>query len=203
MGKFKTITGPSEGLYKEKGSKHFGYAYPIKSVEEVKPLIEGLKKEHHKARHWCFAYSIGVDDPIQQSSDDGEPSGTAGKPILNQILSFEVTNILIVVVRYFGGTKLGTAGLIRSYKTAAEEALKVADIIDKEELNVVKITFTYEDTSLVNQLINQHQIEIIKQQFELDCQYELALPDERREFLLQQIEELRCCKIEDLGYRAI
>lgn len=203
MGNFKTIEQPSVGEYKEKGSKHIAYAYPIQEESEVKVLIEHLKKEHHKARHWCYAFSLGIEDPVLKSNDDGEPSGTAGKPILGQILSYELTNLLIVVVRYFGGTKLGTSGLIRSYKTAAEEALKNAIIFDKEQMMVFTIQFSYEDTALVNQLLNKIKIRILKQQFELDCCYELATSMGSFEIVKQQFYELRCCKIKELGLKAL
>lgn len=203
MGKFKTIEELSVGEYKEKGSKHIGYAYPIKSETEVKPLIDQLKKEHHKARHWCYAFSIGTDDALLKSNDDGEPSGTAGKPILGQIQSFELTNVLIVVVRYFGGTKLGTSGLIRSYKTAAEEALKVAKIIEKEEVQVFTIQFSYDHTSTVNQCLNKLDVLTIEQKFELDCVYTLGAGLNVYENIKQTIEELRCCKFEEIGIKAV
>ncbi|MET1055429.1 MAG: YigZ family protein, partial [Pedobacter sp.] len=128
---YKTIESRAEGLFKDKGSKFIAFAYPILSESEVKPILLGLRAEHTKANHFCYAYRLSPDRNVYRVNDDGEPSGTAGRPILNTLLSADVTNILIVVVRYFGGTLLGVPGLINAYKSAAAEALGLAEIIEK------------------------------------------------------------------------
>lgn len=127
---YLTISKPSEGLFKDRGSKFLAFAYPVSSEDEIKEIQEHLRSEYHDARHHCYAYMLGKDKNVFRANDDGEPSSTAGKPILGQIKSYDLTNILIVVIRYFGGTKLGVSGLINAYKTAAEEALKNAKIIN-------------------------------------------------------------------------
>lgn len=142
-GSYQTIGSPASGLYKEKGSKFIAYAYPVSSEEEVKDHLEQLRKEHPKARHYCYAYRINTDGSLYRANDDGEPSATAGKPILGQLLSFEVTDTLIVVVRYFGGTKLGASGLIQAYKTAAHDALMQAEIVTRIVMTPFQIQFPY------------------------------------------------------------
>ncbi len=161
---FKTISIPSEGLYKEKGSKFIGYAYPVKSEAEVKDLVAKLKKEHHSARHHCYAFRLLPDKSVFRSNDDGEPSGTAGKPILGQILSNDLTNVLVVVVRYFGGTLLGVSGLIKAYKTAAAEAIANAEIITKTIDVRYEITCSYIQLNDVMRIIKQENIQVISQQ---------------------------------------
>jgi uncharacterized YigZ family protein len=138
---YKTITGSAEGLFKDKGSKFFAYAYPIEDESEVKDLVDQLKKEHFKAVHHCYAYRLGQDRTNFRVNDDGEPSGSAGKPILNVLLSKDITNILVVVVRYFGGTLLGVPGLINAYKTATQEALAEAEIIEKTVNEIYEVRF--------------------------------------------------------------
>ena len=136
---YNTITAASEGLFTDRGSKFIAYAFPIKSEEEIKEYLEEIKKEHWKARHHCYAWRLGIDGNTYRANDDGEPSGTAGKPILGQLDSFEITDTLVVVVRYFGGTKLGVGGLINAYKSAAIDALQQVEIISKTIDNYYKI----------------------------------------------------------------
>ena len=140
---YKTIKAPVEGLFKDRGSKFLAYAYPIEHENEVKPLVDNLKKEHFKAVHHCYAYRLGLDRTNFRVNDDGEPSGTAGKPILNTLLSHDITNILVVVVRYFGGTLLGVPGLINAYKSATAEALTVAKVIEKTVNDVYDVSFEF------------------------------------------------------------
>jgi uncharacterized YigZ family protein len=128
---YRTINRPSEGIFRDKGSKFIAYAYPFKSEEHLKELINDLKNQHPKARHYCYAYRLSTDRAVYRINDDGEPSGTAGRPMLNTLLSKDLTNILMVVVRYFGGTLLGVPGLINAYKSAAEDAIQQAIIIQK------------------------------------------------------------------------
>ena len=161
-------------LFKEKNSKFIGYAYPITSENEVKTHIENLKKEHFSARHWCYAYQIGTETFKFRANDDGEPSNSAGMPIYGQIQSFEITNVLIVVVRYFGGVKLGVGGLISAYKTTAQLTLEEADIVEKTIDKHFKITFDYKNMNKVMRIIKEKNIDIVHQKMELNCEIEIA-----------------------------
>ena len=173
---YKTIMLPSEEtLFKEKGSKFFGYAFPVSSEEDVKERIEELRKKHHAARHFCYAYQLGIEKIRFRANDDGEPNNSAGMPIYGQIQSFEVTNILIVSVRYFGGTKLGVGGLITAYKTSAQMALEVSDIV-KKTINIeYMLTFNYDLMNSVMRIIKEKNIEIVNQKLEMDCQYIISV----------------------------
>ena len=169
---YRTIFKPSEGvLFKEKNSKFFGYAFPITTEEEAKIHIEELKKKHHQARHWCYAWQTGKEENELhfRANDDGEPSNSAGMPIYGQIQSFNVTNILVVVVRYFGGVKLGVGGLIQAYKTAAQMALENSRIVERTVNKNFKIKFDYPEMNIVMRLIKENNLEILKQELGLDC----------------------------------
>ena len=172
---YKTIAFPSEEtLFKEKNSKFFGYAYPISLEDEVKPIIESLRKTHHSARHWCYAYQIGTEKIYFRANDDGEPNNSAGMPIYGQIQSFELTNILIVVVRYFGGVKLGVGGLISAYKTSAQMALEVSEIIEKTiDIHYI-LTFDYKNMNKVMRVIKEKNISIVDQKMEMNCQITIS-----------------------------
>ena len=173
---YKTIASIStEVLFKEKNSKFFGYAFPVITEEEIKEIIEGLRKTHFSARHWCYAYQIGVEKIQYRANDDGEPNNSAGMPIYGQIQSFEVTNVLVVVVRYFGGVKLGVGGLITAYKTAAQMALEQAEIIERTIDKHFIITFTYAQMNIVMRIIKEKCIQIIAQKMEIDCEIEIAI----------------------------
>jgi uncharacterized YigZ family protein len=161
-------------LFKEKNSKFIGYAYPITSENEVKTHLENLKKEHFSARHWCYAYQIGTETLRFRANDDGEPSNSAGMPIYGQIQSFEITNVLIIVVRYFGGVKLGVGGLISAYKTTAQLTLEEADIVEKTIDKHFKITFDYKNMNKVMRIIKEKNIDIVHQKMELNCEIEIA-----------------------------
>lgn len=187
---FKTISAPSQGLYKEKGSKFFGYSYPINSEDEVKPIIDELKKEHNQARHWCFAYRLSPDGSHYRANDDGEPSNSAGAPILGQLQSYEITNCLVVVVRYFGGTKLGVGGLITAYKTAAQLALEEANIIEAFVNQHFLFTFNYDQTSDVNRFINEQNATIIDQTFEMKCTMKVGVRLTFAEQFYKQAQQL-------------
>ena len=172
---YKTIDTAVENiLFKEKNSKFIGYAYPITSENEVKTHIENLKKDHFSARHWCYAYQIGTETFKFRANDDGEPSNSAGMPIYGQIQSFEITNVLIVVVRYFGGIKLGVGGLISAYKTTAQLTLEEANIIEKTIDKHFKITFDYKNMNKVMRIIKEKNIDIVNQKMELNCEIEIA-----------------------------
>jgi uncharacterized YigZ family protein len=170
---FKTIRTPAEGIFKDKGSKFLAYAYPILHENEVKPLVENLKKEHFKAVHHCYAYRLGLDRSNFRVNDDGEPSGTAGRPILNTLLSQEITNILVVIVRYFGGTLLGVSGLINAYKSATIEALAVADIIEKTVNDVYIVSFEFVQMNDVMKVVKEFGLKIRNQTYDNQCTMEL------------------------------
>jgi uncharacterized YigZ family protein len=168
---YKTIEGPSEEiLFKEKNSKFFGYAFPVSTTDEIKIHIDQLKKQHFGAVHFCYAYQIGTEKIEFRANDDGEPSNSAGIPIYGQIQSFGLTNILIVVVRFFGGTKLGVGGLITAYKTTAQLVLENASIIEKTIDVQFKITFDYKNINKVMRIIKEKQLEIHSQKMEENCE---------------------------------
>ena len=173
---FKTILKPShEILFKDKNSKFFGYTFPVRTEDDVKAALSTLEKDHHKARHLCYAYQLGEDTFIYRVNDDGEPGNSAGMPIYGQIQSFEVTNILVAVVRYFGGVKLGITGLINAYKTAAQMALEVSKIVEKTiDINYT-VYFDYESINTVMRIIKEHNLNIVDQKLELDCEITLAI----------------------------
>ncbi len=197
---FKTLAKPSaEAIFKDKGSKFLGYAYPIKSEKEVAPIILKLKENHHKARHWCYAWRLGVENSSFRANDDGEPNNSAGQPIYGQILSFELTNVLIVVVRYFGGTKLGVGGLISAYKTAANLALTESKIICKTIDVHFKLQFDYVNMNKVMRLIKEKNINLIHQEMEMDCKFEISIRKKDALKIKKSFEDLRCVKIKQVN----
>ncbi len=173
---YKTILKPSdEVLFKDKNSKFFGYAFPVLNEDDVKLQIEILKKQHHVARHWCYAYQIGTETIKYRANDDGEPNNSAGIPIYGQIQSFDVTNILIVVVRYFGGVKLGVSGLINAYRTAAQMALEISKI-EERTINIdYLITCEYDLMNKVMRVIKEKNLNITSQKLELNCQINISV----------------------------
>ena len=172
---YKTVANPSEEvLFKEKSSKFFGYAFPVSSQEEIKTHLEHLKKQHFGAVHFCYAYQIGTEKIEFRANDDGEPSNSAGMPIYGQIQSFELTNILIVVVRFFGGTKLGVGGLISAYKTTAQMALEAASIIEKTIDVSFKITFDYKNINKVMRIIKEKKLKVLSQNMEMNCEIQIT-----------------------------
>ena len=186
---FKTISKPSEGVYKEKGSKFLAYAFPVSNEEEVKKRLEELKERHPASRHVCYAYKIGVGNDMKyRVNDDGEPSGSAGKPIYGQILSFEITNTMVAVVRYFGGTKLGVGGLISAYKEASKIALEQSKVIEKELFKALEIEFSYDATSIVDALVKKHKLHVANQKFEIVCQYILHIPLSKWEKVYSELD---------------
>lgn len=173
---YYTVKAISEGFYKEKGSKFLGFAHPVNSKDEIKLVLDDYKKQYYDARHVCFAYALGFKGEDTRAYDDGEPGHSAGDPILGQINSFELTNVLIIVIRYFGGTKLGVGGLVTAYKTAAEEALKNAIIIKRIPTEVVKHMFSYEEMNRVMGIVKQYDLEIESQDFKITCEIKLLVP---------------------------
>jgi len=183
---YKTILTPTnEVLFKDKNSKFLGYAFPLTNENEVKHHLESLKKEHHSARHWCYAYKIGTESFTYRVNDDGEPNNSAGQPIYGQIQSYDLTNILIVVVRYFGGVKLGVGGLINAYKTSARLALENASIIQKT-INVnFDILFEYENMNKVMRVIKEKNIKIIHQELEIRCKIEITVRKKDSDYIFK------------------
>lgn len=188
---YKTVTKPSEEvLFKDKNSKFFGYVFPVTSEDDVKSNLELLKKQHHSARHWCYAYQIGTENIIYRANDDGEPNNSSGMPIYGQIQSFDVTNVLIVVVRYFGGVKLGVGGLINAYKTAAQLALENSKIVTKT-INVdYLIRFDYKNMNKVMRVIKEKQLHIVNQKLELDCQITISVRKKDSENIFEIFKNL-------------
>lgn len=187
---YLTIETPSKGFFKDKGSKFIALAYPVDSEQEIKKHIEKIKKEYFDARHHCYAYRLGPDSKIFRASDDGEPSGTAGKPILGQITSANLTNILIIVVRYFGGTLLGTGGLIQAYKNAAADVIANSVIIEKEVLDTIILTFDYPLQNQVNRIIKEFNLKVHKAQFAFNCKIEILCRKNLTETFTQKMKEL-------------
>jgi len=172
---YQTIEKPTESIFRDRGSKFLGFAYPISPDNDIKGIVTKLKAEHPKANHHCWAMRLGTDRSVYRVNDDGEPSGTAGRPILNILLSKDVTNIMVVVVRYFGGTLLGVPGLINAYKVATEEALKLAVIIQKTVNDIYTIKFDYLQMNDVMRIIKDENLVVFEQQFDNDCSMRLSI----------------------------
>lgn len=173
---YLSVSQPAEGLYKDKGSKFIGYVFPVKDIEDIKEQINSLKELHPKARHVCYAYRLGFTPEEARSNDDGEPSGSAGKPILNTILSNDAHYTLVAVVRYFGGTLLGVPGLIQAYKEASLEAFAATDIIEIEPMDFHEIRFSYPQMNEVMKVIKKYPIQIVEQEVNNDYWYMLSFP---------------------------
>jgi len=195
---YKTIASTSQGIFKEKGSRFVSFAVPISSQEEIKPIIDKIRKEHHEARHHCYAYIIGYERIIWRVNDDGEPSGTAGRPILGQINSFGLTNIIIVVSRYFGGTLLGVSGLINAYRSAAESALRNAELTEKTVNEYYKITYPYISMNDVMKILKEENIGQSEQSFDIECNILLNFRVSVKEKVLNRLS-----RIDGLNYRYI
>ena len=197
---YKTIIKPSkEVLFKDRNSKFFGYAYPVITEDKVKNHLTLLKKQHHSARHWCYAYQIGTESITYRVNDDGEPSNSAGQPIYGQIQSFEITNVLIVVVRYFGSVKLGVGGLINAYRTAAKDAIENAKIVELEMFHWVELNFDYMDMPHIMNILKKNDLESMNQVFEVGCKLKTNIPMDSYDFIKGQLEEFDSIKIKYLG----
>ncbi|QXP53465.1 YigZ family protein [Cellulophaga sp. HaHa_2_95] len=193
---YKTLSKPSEEiLFKEKKSKFYGYAFPIQSEEDVKPLLEEIKKRYHTAGHVCYAWQLGIENPSYRANDDGEPNNSAGMPIYGQIQSFEVTNVLVAVARIYGGTKLGVGGLISAYKTGAQMALENAKIIEKIIQVQFALFFEYADMDKVMRIIKQEQLSIVSQKMELDCKIVISVRKDDEEKIHSIFSEMHTIKI--------
>ncbi|WP_280644934.1 MULTISPECIES: YigZ family protein [unclassified Dysgonomonas] len=194
---FRTITDASKAIYTEKRSKFIAYAIPVNTVEEAKVEIDKLRKEYYDARHVCWAYMLGADREDFRSNDDGEPSGTAGKPILGQINSNELTNILIAVIRYFGGIKLGTSGLIVAYREAAAEAIREASIVERTVDCRISFAFEYPFMNDVMKIVKDLEPAIITQSYDMDCLMTLEIRKARFEELVSRLEKVESLRLID------
>jgi uncharacterized YigZ family protein len=194
---YKTITQTSEGLYKEKMSKFLSFAVPCSSVQEALDVVKLYRNEYCDARHCCWAYMIGPERKEFRSNDDGEPSGTAGKPILGQINSFELTNLVVIVVRYFGGIKLGTSGLIEAYRTAAQEALSVAQVEERLIEEELQVAFEYPLMGDVMRIVKEEGATVLAQDFQLSCRLHLSLRRGQMPHMRQRFEDLYGATIVD------
>ncbi len=192
---FLTVKNSAEVLYKEKGSKFYGIVSPVNNEEDIKTRLEEIKSIHHEARHHCYAYRYGIEDEHIRMNDDGEPSSTAGKPIYGQILSHNLTNVLVVVVRYFGGTLLGTRGLIRSYKTAADEAIKNATIVKKVITEKYILQFDYGLMNEVMKLLHEENMVPLNKEFTATCKFTIGIRKNKVQETLAKFEKLHELKI--------
>ncbi|WP_089376447.1 IMPACT family protein [Lutibacter flavus] len=196
---YKTIEiTKGDVLFKDKGSKFIGYVFPITFEEDVKECIDGLKKKHHAARHWCYAWRLGIEEIRYRANDDGEPNNSAGQPIYGQILSKELSNILVVVVRYFGGTKLGVGGLINAYKTAAKLILDEAIIVEKTIDIHFQVIFEYQHMNKVMRVIKENNLDILQQKMELNCDFIISVRKMNSQKVKKKFEDLRCLKIKEI-----
>jgi len=196
---YKTIVAPSEGTYKAKGSKFTGFAIPVFSEEEFKGHLARIKKENPDSGHYCYGFRIGADNKLYRYSDDGEPSSTAGKPIFGQIQSFELSNIMIVVTRYFGGIKLGVGGLITAYRSAAKEALNNANIVNRTVDNIYEIRFGYGIMSEVMNFIKKKKLEITSQRLEEIGTIQFRIRQSEAENIMEQLEKIESLKVQFLN----
>lgn len=185
-----TIASPTEGIYKDRGSKFLAFAYPVKKEEEIKELLQKLRKEHPGANHHCYAFRLGADKLLFRANDDGEPSGTAGKPILGQIQSNDLTNIMIVVVRYFGGSLLGVPGLIAAYKGAAADAIANSKIVEQQIMEVYELHFPYAAMNDVMKILKENDLEQWDQDFQLDCKLKFSVRKNDADSTLAKIKSI-------------
>ena len=189
MDTYRTIAAPATGLFKDKGSKFLAFAFPVENEMEIKQHIQQLKKEYFDARHHCYAYRLGISGKHWRANDDGEPSSTGGKPILGQLLSLELSDMLIVVVRYFGGIQLGVPGLINAYRSAAADVLAHAEIIEKTAKEILTITFSYLNMNKVMKLVKDEGLEITAQHFDNECEIKIAVPLSKKDKMVHELHE--------------
>ncbi|HYX07953.1 MAG TPA: YigZ family protein [Bacteroidales bacterium] len=195
---YRTIAGPSEGLFKDRGSKFLSFAFPVSSEEEIKELLEELRHKFHDARHHCYAYRLGMSGDVYRTNDDGEPSNSAGKPIHGQLVSYDLTNVLIVVIRYFGGTLLGVGGLINAYRSAASDAIEHAIILTKLIKEIYMIRFGYPEMNEVMRIMKEENPEDVKYEFETECRITLSLPVSGKQRILDRLNIIENVKTEYL-----
>jgi uncharacterized YigZ family protein len=196
---YQTLAAPApEILYKEKNSKFYGYAFPVTSEEEIKIHLEQLRKQHHGAVHFCYAFQLGTDTIYYRANDDGEPSNSAGMPIYGQIQSFGLTNVLVIVVRFFGGVKLGVGGLISAYRTAAQLVLQEAEIVEKTIDIYYKVSFDYKNMNKVMRIIKENNLEIVAQRMNESCEIDLATRKKNAEKIFDIFNHLFEIEIEKI-----
>ena len=195
---YRTLAAPAEGLYKEKGSKFLAFAYPVHTLDEVKTHLDTLRKEYFDARHHCYAYILGPRKDAWRANDDGEPSGTGGRPIHGQLLSADLTDTLVVVVRYFGGILLGASGLANAYKTAARDAIDHAQIVEKTIDVRYRLGFAYEAMNDVMRILKDYDLKPQRQQFDLDCSLEVEVRQSLSVRFYDAVADLRCVRIDVL-----
>jgi len=192
---YRTIMKQSSGSFRDRGSKFLAFAYHVRSVEEVKGILANLRKEYHDARHHCYAYVLGADQSIYRANDDGEPSSSAGKPILGQIKAFELSNVLVVVVRYFGGTLLGVGGLIQAYRSAARDSLQKADIIQMTEDIPLDIHFPYTALDRVMRILDEEKTKIVAREFTETCRIQASVRKSRASVCVKKLESIAGAKV--------
>lgn len=187
---YLTIATIAEGFYKEKGSKFLAFAFPVQNEDQVKDCLEELRKKYYDARHYCYAYMLGREMEVFRANDDGEPNHSAGDPILGQIRSANLTDILVVVIRYFGGTKLGVGGLVTAYKTAASEALQSAEILEKIVTKQVHVEFEYPEMNEIMRIIKEHELNIAHQEMALNCSMKIEVRENDFDLIMEKLELL-------------
>ncbi|SMO44680.1 IMPACT family protein [Solitalea koreensis] len=192
---YQTILSPAEGIFRDRGSKFIGYAFPVKTEDQVKECLMKVKKDHPTARHYCYAYRFGLDKTVFRVNDDGEPAGSAGRPILNVLFSKEVTNIFVVVVRYFGGTLLGVPGLINAYKQATIETLQTAEIVNRTVNDIYRIDFEYLQMNDVMKVLKDEDVNIMNQFFDNACSIEFELKKSSVNKIVSKLEALKEVKV--------
>lgn len=193
---YLTLAEPAEALYKEKGSKFLAYAYPVSSEEQIRECLEALRKRYYDATHHCYAWRLGADGQNYRVNDDGEPSSTAGRPILGQLLSYGVTDVLVVVVRYFGGTKLGVSGLIAAYKESAAAVLSEAQIVERTVDVRFEVEFGYLVMNDVMRVVKEMRPEVLEQRFDNLCTMRLSIRAGRADALLERLQKIEGIQIE-------
>jgi uncharacterized YigZ family protein len=193
---YKTVEQPAEGIFRDKGSKFIAYIYPFSAEAEIKPILQKLKAEHPKARHHCWAYRLGMDTGNYRINDDGEPAGTAGRPILNSLFSAELTNVFVVVVRYFGGTLLGVPGLINAYKSATIDVIANSKIVEKTENTVFSVRCDYLQLNQVMHIIKETALVVKSQSFDLECSFLLEVRKATADILLAKLSQVEQIQID-------
>lgn len=196
---YKTLAGNAEGIFRDKGSKFIAYAYPVRDEQEIKPILAKLRAEHGKARHFCWALRLTPDRSIFRINDDGEPSGTAGRPILNCLLSADLSNVFVVVVRYFGGTLLGVPGLINAYKRATVEALDNAVVLEKTVNDLYQVIFDYLSMNDVMKIVKEEHIEVTAQQFDTQCSLHIEVRKAKLNQVISRLEAIDQVKVKYIG----
>ena len=195
--KYRTVNSIAEGLYKEKGSRFISFIYPVKTEEEIKDILTEIKTKYYDARHHCYAYCLGANRERFRANDDGEPSSTAGKPILGQIVSNDLSNVLVVVVRYFGGIKLGVSGLIQAYRDAAANAILHAEIVERTVDEEIRIRFTYVVMNDVMKVLKEEEPEVLSRNFEMECEMTLSIRQKDMPRLKERLLKIESLAIEE------